>query len=470
MTLMKKIWSQTERVIEKLGGRVVATLIAAMTLTLLAVVIADGWIVSISRLAEDIFVIRNNISTLSDLRYRVTEAESAQRGYLLTKKDMYATTFNNAVAEARLGIRRLRGLVTQDTDRMSLNNEKDWLMTVSGTLEAKAAEMKLTMALAHANRTLEANSVVDLDQGVQEMAKLNGYINTLLNQQYDALNKLVTKRRTSVLYTRIAIIGTSLVLLVLVILVIRQLLSEMSMRDKLRQRLEEEVHTYESQLNARTQLLRTLALGYQSDVEREREKLARELHDELGSILTATKMDISWVTRKTRDTHPDVADKLAKTMRYIDQGIQFKRQVVQDLHPSMLATFGFWAALRSLISDMAERNQWELHMVLPEESVKFGDTIGLIVYRVVQETLNNASKYAKASKVSIHLMTELAFVKLEVEDNGVGADLSVSGGTTHGLSGMRHRVMAIGGNLEIQSSPGHGMLTRALIPLDINQA
>jgi signal transduction histidine kinase len=249
-----------------------------------------------------------------------------------------------------------------------------------------------------------------------------------------------------------------------VIMVVRQLFAEMAVRDRLRVQLAEELQNYETQLEATKDLLGTLALDYQSDVERERQKLARELHDELGSILTATKMDVSWVIRKTKDISPEVTEKLQKTMRYLDQGIQFKRQVVQELHPSMISTFGLWPALRMLIEDMAERNQWQVSIMLPdEEDPKVSETIGLVAYRLVQETLNNCTKYAKASKVSVHIMVELNFLKIEIEDDGVGIDL----GTTHGLSGMRHRVMAIGGKMELISEPGKGVLTQAMVPLKL---
>jgi signal transduction histidine kinase len=225
------------------------------------------------------------------------------------------------------------------------------------------------------------------------------------------------------------------------------------------------LQNYEAQLEATKELLGTLALDYQSDVERERQKLARELHDELGSILTATKMDVSWVIRKTKEELPEVSEKLKKTMRYLDQGIQFKRQVVQDLHPSVISTFGLWPSIKMLIEDMADRNQWEVDIILPEENgAKVSETIGLITYRLVQETLNNCSKYANASKVSVHIVVELNFLKLEIEDNGVGMDLQNMDGTTHGLSGMRHRVMAIGGKMELISEPGKGVITQAMMP------
>jgi two-component sensor histidine kinase len=231
--------------------------------------------------------------------------------------------------------------------------------------------------------------------------------------------------------------------------------------------LDSELERYETQLEERTKLLKDLALDAQSDVERERQKLARELHDELGSILTATKMDVSWVIRRVKESAPEVSEKLSKTILYLDQGIQFKRDVVQRLHPSMIETFGFWPALSSLIDDVAARNRWEMDVILPEETTPLNEVVSLIIYRVIQETLNNATKYARATKVSLYMIIELGYLKLELQDNGVGLDMdTIVEGTTHGLKGMKNRVMAIGGHFELVSAPGQGMMTRVMIPLD----
>ena len=178
-------------------------------------------------------------------------------------------------------------------------------------------------------------------------------------------------------------------------------------------------------------------------------------------------MDLAWCMKKLAETAPDVAQKLAKTTGYVDQGIQFQRHIVQELHPSMISTFGFWPALNALIKDAAERNKWRLTLNLPDETVPLNETISLVTYRIVQESLNNANKYAKATAVAVDIMLDAHHIKLEISDNGVGVDMQSLDGLTHGLSGMRHRVLAIGGHFEMLSNPSEGVLIRALIPLDV---
>ena len=283
----------------------------------------------------------------------------------------------------------------------------------------------------------------------------------------DALSEMLIQRNKSTIITRFFVVGGALFLIFLTVIVLKQLLQEITVKSDLQNLLVKENTRNEDKLQQQKVLLRSLALDYQADVERERQKLSRELHDELGSIFTATKMDIAWVIKKLKETEPVVADKLMKTIRYIDQGINYQRHIVQELHPAMLSTFGFWPALNSLIDNAVERNQWQLTLTLPDENTKINETISLIAYRIVQETLNNANKYAKATKIAIHIVVDEKYLKVEIEDNGVGVDMDALDGNTHGLSGMRHRVMAIGGRFEILSELGKGVLTRALIPLDV---
>jgi signal transduction histidine kinase len=325
--------------------------------------------------------------------------------------------------------------------------------------------MQLTLSLARTGNVQMAKQVVNLGKGMQDMQRFIEQTQALINKQSQRLDKLQASRNNMMMAARESLIGGALLLIALVALVIKQLLGEISVRNNLQLQLSKEIEVNEQTLKQQSQMLNNLALNYQSYVESERQKLSRELHDELGSILTATKMDVSWVIKKVKDTAPDVAEKLKKTNGYLDQGINFKRQIVEALHPSIMTTLGLWPALRALIEEAAERSQWQLAMNLPADTAKVSETISLIAYRVVQETLNNANKYAQASKVSVDIITDENYLKLEIEDNGKGFDVNSLDGNTHGLAGMRHRVYAIGGKFEITSVISQGTITRVMLPI-----
>ncbi len=467
-------WRAFEKLISLLGGRTIAMLAVALLITMISVLYSDKWIQSIDRQGEVISQIRINIVTLNQLKTNLYKAESAQRGYLYTKRETHVDPFNKALNDARDNITKIEDMVIRTSSGQNQIEERDWMKAISASLEAKAAEMKVTLNLARTGKTQEAKQVMNLDESLVEMQKFMGYTDIVINNQNKALNAKISEQKHTVLIARLSIFGGALVLIWIVVLVIKQLLAEIAIKSHLQKRLSQENVIYEEKLQIQTKLLRSLALDYQADVERERQKLARELHDELGSIFTATKMDIAWVMKKMKDITPDIAadvvSKLRKTSSYVDQGIQYKRNIVQELHPSILTTFGFWPALQSLVQDAAERNQWQLTLNLPDENTQLNETISLVAYRIVQETLNNANKYAKASKVSVDVIVDAQHIKLEIEDNGIGVDMNALDGHTHGLSGMRHRVLAIGGHFEILSEPGKGVLTRALIPIDFEVA
>lgn len=466
---MKESWRQfyqwCREMVRRIGLRVVLVLGGYIVLAVLAVALTDAWINRLVDLNGHISRTKDMLVTVEQLRTGLMQAESIQRGYLITSRAAYIAPYDDAVQQVDASLRQLETQM-QATGRDRRPEFEELVKRISAAVEGKITEMQMLVSLARDGNIEGAVKVINTDEGLIRMANFfndTSALGTLLNQE---VGEFVQSRDRIVLAGRASVWASILLVLILVVMAVKQLLGELLSRDRLSSKLNTDVVNFERQLEERTSLLKMLAVDYQYDVERERRKLARELHDELGSILTATKMDISWVMRKIKDLSPEASDKLTRTMRYLDQGIQFKRRVVQDLHPSLLSTFGLIPALNALIESAAERCQWELSLVLPPEGTQISEALGLIAYRLVQETLNNAAKYAEASKMSVHLQIDEQYMKLEMEDNGKGMDMSQRKPVTHGLEGMRHRVIAIGGKLEIRSEPGKGMFTLALIPLD----
>ena len=462
---MAKIYQWFRETLGRVGWRVILVLAGYLLLALLAVALTDGWIGVVADKDTRIAQCRDTISVLEQLRTNLLRVESIQRGYLLTGRDSYFVAYDDSIKHVNASLRQLEAQLEDSPDHPQSKNHDELLKRITANLIGKLTEMQMVVTLAHDGNTDDALKVVNTDEGLVKMTNFFNDTQLLLDEKNKELQSLFASRDRLMLAGRTSVWASVLIVLVLVVLVVKKLLAEITDRDRESKKLESEVSNFEQQLEQRTSLLKKLAVDYQYDVERERGKLARELHDELGSILTATKMDISWVLRKIKDIAPEASEKLQKTMRYLDQAIQFKRRVVENLHPPLLTSFGLIPALESLITSAAERNQWQLDLELPSETTVISEPLGLIAYRLVQETLNNASKYAQASKISVHLQVDEQHLKLEMEDNGRGLDMNLQRAVTHGLEGMRHRVDAIGGKLQITSEPGKGMFTLALIPL-----
>jgi signal transduction histidine kinase len=219
-------------------------------------------------------------------------------------------------------------------------------------------------------------------------------------------------------------------------------------------------------VNERTRQLEALGWHLQAVSENEKTQLARELHDELGAILTASKMDVAWAKRKLKDDEPAVSEKLARALANLDQGIALKRRIIEDMRPTVLANFGLVTALRTLADEAAQRNGWILDLQLPDDDIQLDEPTEIALFRVAQESLTNAAKYAHASQLTIGLETGAGQVALHIADNGIGitpADLTRT--HTHGLLGMRQRVAARGGRFEIRRGDTQGTDIHVVMPL-----
>jgi signal transduction histidine kinase len=253
--------------------------------------------------------------------------------------------------------------------------------------------------------------------------------------------------------------------IVLFLLLFRNLGIQLDKQDRVQRKLITQQEELDQLVFERTRQLEALAWHLQWVSENEKTQLARELHDELGSILTASKMDVAWVHGRLKTGEPAFADKLGRALANLDQGIALKRRIIEDMRPTVLANFGLVTALRTLADETAQRTGWALSLELPDQDVKLGEEVEIALFRVAQESLTNAAKYARATHLSIALALDAERVSLHIADDGIGIrpeDLKRT--HTHGLLGMRQRVSARGGRIEIKRSTPHGTDIRVTMP------
>ncbi|HSI22174.1 MAG TPA: histidine kinase [Methylophilaceae bacterium] len=463
-----KFYYWCREAVRSIGLRLILVLAGYVLLSMLAIGLTDAWMGALARQNAYLTYARDTVMLISELRTRMHEAESAQRGYLISLQNKYLPVNEKAIEPQINSMQQVLRALEKHVDASGEAEQRyaELLKDIAADVEGKSAELQMSVTLAHKGNMEAPMQMVNAEESQQRMNQFMQRTQAFMDSMNKDIARMMERRANTMAAGRFSVAASILLVLVLLVLSVKKLVEEIVDRDRLSKKLETDVVNFEQKLEERTSMLKTLAVDYQYDVERERRKLARELHDEMGSILTATKMDISWVLRKIKDASPEASEKLNRTLRYLDQGIELKRRVVQDLHPSLLTTFGLIPALKALIESAADRNQWELDMELPDEGTPISEALGLIAYRLVQETLTNATKYAQATKVSVHLQVDDRYLKLEIADNGKGMDLTQGYEVTHGLKGMQHRVTAIGGKMQIDSEPGKGMFTLALIPLN----
>jgi signal transduction histidine kinase len=216
-------------------------------------------------------------------------------------------------------------------------------------------------------------------------------------------------------------------------------------------------------VEARTLELSALSSHLQSLAEKEKTELARTLHDELGGLLTAAKMDLSWL--QSRVDKPEHQERLAQLGGVLDEAMGLKRRVVEELRPSLLDHFGLTTALRAYVDAACAKAGVQADIQLPDEGASIPKDIAIALFRIVQEGLNNIIRHAHAKHVTLHLTADGKDYAFTLRDDGRGFSPNDSRDSwPHGIMGMQHRVRALGGRFKLDSAPGKGTTLRVAVP------
>src|SRR6266508_1185421 len=213
--------------------------------------------------------------------------------------------------------------------------------------------------------------------------------------------------------------------------------------------------------------LHELASATNSVREQEKSRIARELHDELGQALTALKLDVAWLSERLPAGDAAIAEKLKAMQAMIDGTVAATRRISSDLRPLILDDLGLVPAAEWLVQEFTQRSgiPCELHVGSPELELK--DPHATAVFRILQESLTNVARHAKAQRVEVALGRADGTVTLNVRDNGRGFSLDdPRRPNAFGLMGLRERVYLLGGEVRIESEPGRGTSIAVQIPLE----
>jgi len=203
--------------------------------------------------------------------------------------------------------------------------------------------------------------------------------------------------------------------------------------------------------------------------EAERQRIARDLHDETGQALTAIGMGLRGFSGRLSTRNKDGIRTLHQLETLTADSLKELERLISDLRPSHLDDLGLSAALRWYAGRVQEHASISIRVDITGEETDLDDAVKITIFRIIQESLNNVIKHAQASHVNIRLCFEERNVRIDVWDNGVGFDLDQAqqkstSRPTLGLAGMEERAALLGGNVSIQSRPGYGTQVEALIP------
>ena len=221
----------------------------------------------------------------------------------------------------------------------------------------------------------------------------------------------------------------------------------------------------EEKIKATNEQLHQLTAHLQNVREEERKRIGREIHDELGQQITAIRMDVAWVDKKTPDEITAVKSKLKNIMALLDGSNESVRKILNELRPGILEDYVLRDALEWQSQQFTENTGIPVAFAASEKDTKLPEQIATCIFRVYQESLTNIMRYAEAGKVVTSLNIDDGSVFLTVEDDGKGFDTSmVTDKKTFGILGMKERVLSLNGEFHLVSTPGKGTKINISLP------
>jgi two-component system sensor histidine kinase UhpB len=203
--------------------------------------------------------------------------------------------------------------------------------------------------------------------------------------------------------------------------------------------------------------LRALSRHLQTVREEEKARIAREVHDELGSTLTALKMDLDILGEHLAQAPPIVRHKRAAMDKLVEAAVATTRKIVTDLRPSILDDLGLSAALRWQATEFSKHTGAQVHVDAPATDHQLNRDVALALFRIFQETLTNVARHAKATEVWVNLSVDDEALVLRIRDNGAGlSEEDLRKSDSHGIRGMRERAQQLGGDVTVSGQPGSG--------------
>jgi len=391
----------------------------------------------------------------------IVDAETGQRGYLLTGRQEYLAPYNSALPRLEITVGRVREmLVTRGSAE-----ERATFGRLNKLIGKKLAELEAAIALYQKEGPQAAQALLDTGIGRRTMDEIRTEVEGLARRQRTDLDDAVTRWSSDIAFARLGMqmmTAFTVALLLVVWLLARR---DAQQREVHRASAVEDNRRLEAIIEERTAALSELSNHLQQVREDEKSKLARDIHDELGGILVSAKMDVAWVEERMRNRDADAAAKLERALQALDDGVQIKRRIIEELRPTMLDNLGLAAAVDWQVHEICDRAGLGCTVATPNDDSGIPPHVSIALYRILQEALTNIVKYAQAKSVSVDLGVTADTVSLLVEDDGVGIpDDAQTNLLSHGIAGMRQRVRALHGEFSISRRPEGGTLIEVHIP------
>ena len=390
----------------------------------------------------------------------IGDAESGQRGFLLTGDPTYLKPYKAALPKIDHTFARLRELINANGTAVMIEHAGQLNVLIGKKLN----EMESTLALNERSGRQAAFQLIDTGLGQQLMEQIRAQAQSILDELRESSRRGGARWAQDIEFGRVGMLTMTAFTIALLFVVWALARREISAREAKRRTLIEEQRRLEHEVAARTEELSELSTYLQTVREEEKSRLARDIHDELGGILVGAKMDVAWAAQRCKTALPEAAEKLNRALTVLDEGVEMKRRIIEELRPTLLDNLGISSALDWQVRQTCERAGLQCELNLAD--LELPPEVSIALYRIAQEALTNIVKYASARNVEVELLGDDDGVSLIVHDDGAGLPSGVeSSRLSHGIVGMRQRIRALNGTFKISSRPGSGTMIEVFIPV-----
>jgi len=211
--------------------------------------------------------------------------------------------------------------------------------------------------------------------------------------------------------------------------------------------------------------IRMLTEGTEKNLEKERARIARELHDELGQLLTALNINLALISSRIPEAEPSVAERLTEAIELVNQMTGSVRNLSKSLRPPVLDHSGLLEAMKSHIWEFSQRTGIKCQVDINPKTQNISDPLATTIFRILQETLTNIARHSDATRCEVSVNRVGDNLVIKITDNGKGASSQELAGTNSlGIIGIQERAVSLGGNVTFESKPGNGVCVTARIP------
>jgi len=383
------------------------------------------------------------------------DIETGQRGYLLLGETPYLEPFQSAVRDIERTGLELRQRVDPESPLRQRLDRVDALTT------QRLGFATAVINLAASGQRQAAIELVRQGRGKRLMDEIRGEMAAVQRGSERELWELQARQKSATTWSRLALLVSTVLAIILLVNVARLAINEAATQETLRIKASEDAKLMQAVIASRTAELAALSSHLQVVTENEKADLARDLHDEMGALLTGARMDLSWL-QGAAGTDPAVLEKLQQLSDGLSQAMDVKRRVVENLRPALLDHFGLPLALQNHFDETCKKAGLNCSTTISEELADLPENIGIALFRVGQESLTNILRHAQAKNVHLEIRKDAGDLCLEIRDDGAGMVIGPPGTyRSFGLAGMRHRIEGLGGRFDLQSGLGQG--TRVLI-------